>query len=120
METYRQAAIQAGREPQVVLMRDAWVASSRAEAEAVYGPEVTVAYKYYWRNGLTEFQSIESEAELTLERVAFPEPGRLRVHVVNGEYPCCELGQRYWPLLVLKIDSCATRPRTSYMSRPSP
>ena len=70
VETYRQAAIHAGREPRVVLMRDAWVASSRAEAEAVYGPEVTAAYKYYWRNGLTEFQSIESEAELTLERVA--------------------------------------------------
>ena len=70
VETYRQAAIRAGREPQVVLMRDAWVASSRAEAEEVYGPEVTAAYKYYWRNGLSEFQSIQSDAEITLERVA--------------------------------------------------
>ena len=70
VETYRQAAIRTGREPQVVLMRDAWVASSRAEAEEVYGPEVTAAYKYYWRNGLSEFQSIRSDAEITLERVA--------------------------------------------------
>ena len=70
VETYRQAAIRAGREPQVVLMRDAWVASSRAEAVEVYGPEVTAAYKYYWRNGLSEFQSIRSEADITLERVA--------------------------------------------------
>ena len=70
VETYRQSAIRAGRKPQVVLMRDAWVASSRAEAEEVYGPEVTAAYKYYWRNGLSEFQSIRSEAEITLEGVA--------------------------------------------------
>ena len=35
VQTYRQAAVQAGRQPQVVLMRDAWVATSRAEAEAV-------------------------------------------------------------------------------------
>ena len=47
VETYRQAAVRAGREPQVVLMRDAWVASSRGEAEQVYGPEVIAAYKYY-------------------------------------------------------------------------
>ena len=70
VETYRQAAIDAGREPQVVLMRDAWVAESRAEAEQVYGPEVLAAYKYYWRNGLAEFQSIKSEAEFTLDRIA--------------------------------------------------
>ena len=55
-----------GREPLVALMRDAWVAETRADAEAVYGPEVMTAYKYYWRNGLPEFSSIQSEDELTL------------------------------------------------------
>ena len=70
VETYRQAAVRAGREPQVVLMRDAWVASSRGEAEQVYGPEVIAAYKYYWRNGLSEFRSIQSEEEITLDKVA--------------------------------------------------
>jgi len=65
VDTYRQAALQAGRQPQVVLMRDAWVAPSRAEAEAVYGPEVLTAYRYYWRNGLAEFRDIGSEAGLT-------------------------------------------------------
>ncbi|MFQ6029599.1 MAG: LLM class flavin-dependent oxidoreductase [Dehalococcoidia bacterium] len=70
VETYREAAIKAGREPEVVLMRDAWVARNRVEAEAVYGPEVIMAYKYYWRNGLAEFQSITSEAEITLEKLA--------------------------------------------------
>lgn len=70
LDAYRQGAQEAGREPQVVLMRDAWVGASRAEAEQVYGPEVVAAYRYYWRNGLAEFRSIESESEITLERVA--------------------------------------------------
>ena len=38
VDTYREAAVQAGREPLVALMRDAWVAKTRAEAEEVYGP----------------------------------------------------------------------------------
>ena len=67
---YRTAAAEAGHQPQVVLMRDAWVASSRAEANRIYGPEVMDAYKYYWRNGLPDFKSIESEEELNLDRVA--------------------------------------------------
>ena len=70
LDTYREAAAESGREAHVVLMRDAWVASSRAEAERVYGPEVMAAYKYYWQAGLPEFRSINSEAELTLDKVA--------------------------------------------------
>ena len=70
IDTYREAAAAAGRETQVVLMRDAWVASSRAEAEMVYGPEVMTAYKYYWQAGLPEFRSINSEAEITLDKIA--------------------------------------------------
>ena len=37
-DIYREAAVRAGKEPLVVLMRDAWVAETRAEAEEVYGP----------------------------------------------------------------------------------
>lgn len=70
VDIYRQAAADAGREPQVVLMRDAWVAASRAEAEAVYGPEVMTAYRYYWENRLAEFRDIGSEAEFTLDLLA--------------------------------------------------
>jgi probable F420-dependent oxidoreductase len=70
VDIYRQAALQAGHEPQVVLMRDAWVASTRAEAEAVYGPEVMTAYRYYWQNRLAEFQKFTSEADFTLDNVA--------------------------------------------------
>ena len=69
VDTYREAAVQTGREPLVVLMRDAWVAETRAEAAEVYGPEVIAAYKYYWRNGLSEFSSIGSEDEITLNNL---------------------------------------------------
>ena len=70
VDEYKQAAIKTGRDPRVLLMRDAWVAETRAEAEEVYGPEVVMAYKYYWRNGLEEFRSFKTEAELTLENLA--------------------------------------------------
>lgn len=67
---YRRSAEAANKKPEVVIMRDAWVASSRKEAEEVYGPEVLAAYRYYWRNGLPEFKSIKDESELTLDRIA--------------------------------------------------
>ena len=55
-------------------MRDAWVASSRQEAEQVYGQEVMTAYRYYWQNGLEEFRRFKSESDLTLNNIA---PDRL-------------------------------------------
>jgi probable F420-dependent oxidoreductase len=64
---YRSAAEAAGRAPEVIMMRDAWVADSLADAARVYGPEVVAAYKYYWRNGAQAFQSIGSEDELEFE-----------------------------------------------------
>jgi probable F420-dependent oxidoreductase len=70
VDIYRQAAEQAGRTPQVVLMRDAWVARSRAEAEAVYGPEVMTAYRYYWENRLAEFQNMDANTDFTLDNLA--------------------------------------------------
>ena len=68
-DIYREAAMRDGREPLVVLMRDAWVAETRAEAAEVYGPEVISAYKYYWRNGLPDFRGIWSEDEITLDNL---------------------------------------------------
>src|SRR5439155_8507819 len=55
---YKDAARAAGRPVHVVQMRDAWVARTRAEADAVYGPHVVAAYKYYWDNKLADFRSI--------------------------------------------------------------
>jgi probable F420-dependent oxidoreductase len=74
VDAYRQAALQAGHQPQVVLMRDAWVAQSHAEASAVYGPEVMTAYHYYWQHRLAEFRNIGPEVEFTLDNLA---PNRL-------------------------------------------
>ena len=52
------------------MMKDAWVASTRAEAERVYGPEVMAAYQYYWRNRNPNFGSLGSDPEFTLENLA--------------------------------------------------
>jgi probable F420-dependent oxidoreductase len=86
---YRQAALQAGRQPQVVLMRDAWVARSPAEAAAVYGPEVMTAYRYYWQNRLAEFRNIGPEVEFTLENLA---PNRL---ILGDPETCIREFQRW-------------------------
>ena len=68
-DRYRAAAEAAGRTPKLVLMRDAWVADSFEEAARIYGPEVSDAYRYYWRNGATAFRGFASEAELRFENV---------------------------------------------------
>jgi probable F420-dependent oxidoreductase len=76
LDVYREAARQAGRPPRVVMMRDAWVASTPAEAEAVYGPHVLAAYRYYWEQRLEEFREIPADAEFSLKLLA---PDRLIV-----------------------------------------
>ena len=87
-EAYRQAAEAAGRPPVICLMRDAWVAPTRAEAEQVYGPEVMDAYKYYWRNGLNEFRRYADESEINLANLG---PDRLIIgepQQVVDEFHC--------------------------------
>jgi probable F420-dependent oxidoreductase len=71
---YKEAAREAGRPAQVVQMRDAWVARSRAEADAVYGPHVMTAYKYYFDNRLAEFRTLPPGTPFTLDALA---PDRL-------------------------------------------
>ena len=75
-DVYRKAARDAGRPAEVVQMRDAWVAASHAEAEAVYGPHVMTAYRYYWENRLAEFRNVSADSEFTLQNLA---PDRLIV-----------------------------------------
>ncbi len=88
-KAYREAAMQAGREPVVALMRDAWVAGSRAEAAEVYGPEVTAAYKYYWRNGLSEFRRFGSEDDITLDNLG-------KDRLILGSPDECAAEFRHW------------------------
>jgi alkanesulfonate monooxygenase SsuD/methylene tetrahydromethanopterin reductase-like flavin-dependent oxidoreductase (luciferase family) len=89
VETYKEAARQAGRPAQVVLMRDAWVAQTRAEAERVYGPEVMAAYRYYWENRLSEFRNIPPGSPFTLEQLA---PDRL----ILGDAAACVQELQRW------------------------
>ena len=65
-QSYIRAAEAAGNDPVVCLMRDAWVAPTREDAERVYGPEVMDAYKYYWRNGLNEFRRYRQESDINI------------------------------------------------------
>src|SRR5262245_15135692 len=88
-DVYKDAARKAGRPAEVVQMRDAWVATSRAEAEDVYGPHVMTAYRYYWENRLAEFRNLSAGSEFTLKNLA---PDRL----VLGDPETCIREFRRW------------------------
>jgi probable F420-dependent oxidoreductase len=88
-DVYKEAACQAGRRAEVVQMRDAWVAMSHAEAEAVYGPHVMTAYRYYWENRLAEFRHVSAGSEFTLANLA---PDRL---ILGDPETCVREFQRW-------------------------
>jgi probable F420-dependent oxidoreductase len=89
VDAYTAAAREAGRQPEVILMRDAWVARTRAEADAVYGPEVMASYQYYWEHRLAEFRNIPPGTEFTLENLA---PNRL---ILGDPETCVREFQRW-------------------------
>src|SRR3989442_805164 len=78
-----------GRPAEVIQMRDAWVAATRAEADAVYGPHVMTAYRYYWEHRLAEFANMPAETKFTLENLA---PDRL----ILGEPDTCVREFQRW------------------------
>jgi alkanesulfonate monooxygenase SsuD/methylene tetrahydromethanopterin reductase-like flavin-dependent oxidoreductase (luciferase family) len=88
-DIYKDAARTAGRRPEVIQMRDAWVAPTRAEAEAVYGPHVMTAYRYYWQNRIAEFKNLPADTPFTLDNLA---PDRLIV----GDPELCVREFRRW------------------------
>lgn len=73
---YRDTAAKRGRPSSVVLMREGWVAESRARALAEYGEPIMIQHRYYWRNKayIEEFdpwlKDVKTDADLTLERIA--------------------------------------------------
>lgn len=69
---------------QVVLMRDAWIASSKEEALRQYEPYWLPVIRYYWRAGLPELQHIRSESEITMETLAPP------VMIIGSPEECVE------------------------------
>jgi probable F420-dependent oxidoreductase len=88
-DIYKEAAREAGRPPQVIQMRDAWVAPTRAEADAVYGPHVMTAYRYYWEHRLAEFRTMSADTPFTLENLA---PDRL---ILGDPETCVREFQRW-------------------------
>jgi alkanesulfonate monooxygenase SsuD/methylene tetrahydromethanopterin reductase-like flavin-dependent oxidoreductase (luciferase family) len=70
-------------------MRDAWVARTRAEADAVYGPHVMAAYRYYWEHRLAEFSNMPPDTQFTLENLA---PDRL---ILGDPETCVREFQRW-------------------------
>jgi probable F420-dependent oxidoreductase len=69
-QVYGTSARELRRPARIILMRDAWVAETRQQAAAEYGPEVLAAYKYYWKSDSVSFRDKRSEAEFTLEKTA--------------------------------------------------
>ena len=90
---YRAAAAAAGRTPEIILMRDAWVADSLEDAARVYGPEVMAAYKYYWRNGAESFVDIASEDEIEFETM-------WKDRIVTGSPETCVAEFKRWSKVV--------------------
>ena len=88
-DLYREAAHEARRPAEVIQMRDALVAASRAEADAVYGPHVMTAYRYYWENRLAEFRNLSAGSEFTLDNLA---PDRL----ILGDPQTCVRELQRW------------------------
>ena len=88
-DIYKEAARKAGRVPEVVQMRDAWVALTRADADLVYGPHVMTAYRYYWEHRLAEFANMPADTKFTLENLA---PDRL----ILGDPETCVREFRRW------------------------
>lgn len=66
---YTAAAREDGREPQIIVLREAWVGPTREEAIAVYGPAVLSSHLFYWRHG-GYYHDVKTAEELTIERVA--------------------------------------------------
>ena len=64
---YREAAAKAGRKSLVVLMRDGWIAPTRAEAERVFGDIYVQELLFYHRYGiLTHHPDFRSESDFTV------------------------------------------------------
>ena len=86
---YREAADKAGNRAQVVLMRDGWVASSRAEAEKTFGQIYVDETLFYFRHGiLNHHPDFRSESDFTV--------GACFQHAVAGTpQDCIEQLERY-------------------------
>jgi alkanesulfonate monooxygenase SsuD/methylene tetrahydromethanopterin reductase-like flavin-dependent oxidoreductase (luciferase family) len=84
VNTYREAADAAGNDNTVVVMREACIAGSRAEAERIGGAAMLEEFRFAFRwGGFLDHQDFQSIDDITLDK--------LRPHVVMGDVSdCCE------------------------------
>ncbi len=68
-ETYRQAQCAAGKEPQVVRMREASVGDTLEDASRVCGFEVMDPKRYFWLNGANAFHEFSLVDDFKFESV---------------------------------------------------
>ena len=67
---YRETADKAGKKGKIVLMRDAFLADSRKEAEQIYGKVVAEEYQQYWDWGLfSHVPGFESRDNVVVENL---------------------------------------------------
>lgn len=82
VQLYRQSAAENDRSSKVVLMRDAWVAPSRQQADETFLAVAVQEWLFYFRWGiLTHHPEFQSESDFTLDRA--------RKHFVCGTQQDC-------------------------------
>ncbi len=82
VQLYRKAAKDSGNRSQVVLMRDAWCARTRKEADELFLPIAIEELLFYFRYGiLTHHPDFKQESDFTLDRV--------RKHFITGNPDDC-------------------------------
>ncbi len=89
VDIYKEAAIKAGREPYIVLMRDGFVAPTREEAYQTYGQYVLSELLFYYHQGiLSHHPDFRSESDFTIDRI--------KNHLILGSpQDCIESLEKY-------------------------
>lgn len=64
---YLRSTLAAGRQAQVLIMREAWLADTDAQARATFGPIVEPIFRYYLREGAFAGDHGLTESDLTLD-----------------------------------------------------
>ena len=68
---YRETAERHGKKPQIVLMRDGFMADTREEAERIYGSVVVEEYRQYWDWGLfAHVPGFESKSSINIQNLS--------------------------------------------------
>ena len=69
-DAYRERALELGKRPFIVAMRDGWVADSFEEAAREFGTHFVSASRFYVRHGLLRHPDFPTEADVTAQSLA--------------------------------------------------